>query len=60
MTEGASGAYTPPQIDMGREIEILSVASPSHGSVEEDTGPTLPLHTEPQGLIGSGHYCPRT
>ena len=46
--------------DMGREIEILSVASPSHGSVEEDTGPTLPLHTEPQGLIGSGHYCPRT
>ena len=34
--------------DMGREIEILSVASPSLTSVEEDAGPALPSLAAPQ------------
>ena len=42
---GASGHASP---DMGREIEILSVASPSITEL-----------TAPQGLIGSAHYCQR-
>ena len=45
--------------DMGREIEILSVASPSLTSVEEDVGPAMPELAAPQGLIGSAHYCQR-
>ena len=45
--------------DMGREIEILSVASPSLTSVEEDVGPAMPSLAAPQGLIGSAHYCSR-
>ena len=28
--------------DMGRDIEVLSVASPSHASEEEVVGPTVP------------------
>ena len=43
--------------DMGREIEILSVASPSLASVEENVGPAVPELAAPQGLIGSAHYC---
>ena len=45
--------------DMGREIEILSVASPSPTSVEEEVGPVMPELSAPQGLIGSAHYCQR-
>ena len=45
--------------DMGREIEILSVASPSPTSVEENAGPVMPELAAPQGLIGSAHYCQR-
>ena len=45
--------------DMGREIEILSVASPSLTSVEEDVGPAMPSLAAPQGLIGSAHYSSR-
>ena len=41
--------------DMEREIEILSVASPSLASAEENAGPVLPELAAPQGLIGSAH-----
>ena len=44
--------------DMGREIEILSVASPSLASVEEHADPVM--LAAPQGLIGSAHYCQRS
>ena len=43
----------------GREIEILSVASPSLASMEENVGPVIPELAAPQGLIGSAHYCQR-
>ena len=46
--------------DMGREIEILSVASPSHASEEAEVGPALPETAAPQGLIGSAYYCQRS
>ena len=46
--------------DMGREIEILSVASPSLASVEEHADPVMPELAAPQGLIGSAHYCQRS
>ena len=45
--------------DMGREIEILSVASPSLASMEENVGPAMPELAAPQGLVGSAHYCQR-
>ena len=46
--------------DMGREIETLSVASPSHASEEEGVGPAMPEMAVPPGLIGSAHHCRRS
>ena len=40
--------------DMGREIEILSVASPSLASVEEDVGPAMP---ETGSTAGTYRVC---
>ena len=40
-------------------FEILSVASPSIASMDENVGPAMPELTAPQGLIGSVHYCQR-
>ena len=44
--------------DMGRDIEVLSVASPSHAS--EVVGPTVPDMAAPPELIGSAHHCCRS
>ena len=41
---------------MEREIEILSVASPSHASEEEEVGPAMPEMAVPPGLIGSALF----
>ena len=46
--------------DMGHEIEILSVASPSDASEAEGVGPTLPAMAAPPGLIGSVYHCRRS
>ena len=46
--------------DMGREVEILSVASPSHVSEEEEVGPAMPEMAVPPELIGSAHHCRRS
>ena len=46
--------------DMGREIEILSVASPSHASEEEVVGPAQPEMAVPPGLIESARHCHRS
>ena len=46
--------------DMGHEIEILSVASPSDASEAEGVGPTMPEMAVPPGLIGSVHHCRRS
>ena len=40
-------------------FEILSVASPSLASMDENVGPAMPELAAPQGLIGSAHYCQR-
>ena len=45
--------------DMGREVEILWVASPSHTSEEEEVGLAMPEMAVPTGLIGSAHHCQR-
>ena len=46
--------------DMGREVEILSVAAPSHVSEEEEVGPAMPEMAVPPELIGSAHHCRRS
>ena len=46
--------------DMGREIEILSVASPSDASEEEGVGPAMPEMAVSPRLIGSAHRCRRS
>ena len=46
--------------DMGRDIEVSSVASPSHASEEEVVGPTVPDMAAPPELIGSAHHCHRS
>ena len=46
--------------DMGHEIEILSVASPSDASEAEGVGPNMPEMAVPPGLIGSVHHCRRS
>ena len=45
---------------MGREIEILSVASRTNASEEEGVGPAMPEMAVPPGLIGSVHHCRRS
>ena len=45
--------------DMGREIEVFSVASPSNVSEEEGVGPVMHEMAVSPGLIGSAHHCRR-
>ena len=43
--------------NMVPEVEILSIASQSAPSVEEEVGLAMSSLEAPQGLIGSAHHC---
>ena len=46
--------------DMGHEVEILSIASPSDASEAEGVGPTMPAMAAPPVLMGSVYHCRRS
>ena len=46
--------------DMGHEVEILSIASPSDASEAEGVGPTMPAMAAPPALMGSVYHCRRS